>query len=76
MFISDMKSKANQIKLSIADSVAEAVQDADIVTTTTPSKEPLILDSWVSEGTHFNCIGADAPGKEELDPKILKRAKR
>jgi alanine dehydrogenase len=35
----------------------------------------LILDSWVSDGTHFNCIGADAPGKEELDPKILKRAK-
>ena len=33
------------------------------------------MDSWVSDGTHFNCIGADAPGKEELDPKILKRAK-
>ena len=75
MFISDMKPKANQIELSIANNIAEAVQDADIVTTTTPSKEPLILDSWVSEGTHFNCIGADAPGKEELDPKILRKAK-
>ena len=75
MFLSDMKPKANQIKLSIADTITEAVQGADIVITTTPSKEPLILDSWVSEGTHFNCIGADAPGKEELDPKILKRAK-
>ncbi|MCD6342136.1 MAG: ornithine cyclodeaminase family protein, partial [Thaumarchaeota archaeon] len=25
---------------------------------------------------HFNCMGADAPGKEELDPKILKRASK
>jgi len=24
---------------------------------------------------HFNCIGADAPGKQELDPAILRRAK-
>jgi alanine dehydrogenase len=24
---------------------------------------------------HFNCIGADAPGKEELEPTILTRAK-
>ena len=29
----------------------------------------------VSKGTHINCIGADAPGKEELNPSILKRAK-
>lgn len=75
MFIFDMKPKANQIKLAIANNVAMAAQGADIVVTTTPSKEPLVLDSWVTDGTHFNCIGADAPGKEELDPKILKRAK-
>jgi alanine dehydrogenase len=33
------------------------------------------MDNMISSGTHFNCIGADAPGKEELDPAILKRAK-
>jgi alanine dehydrogenase len=70
-----MKTKANQIKLFIANDIAEAVQKADIIITSTPSKTPLVLDSWVSEGTHINCIGADAPGKEELDPKILKGAK-
>jgi alanine dehydrogenase len=74
-YISDMKTKAGQIKFVFTNEVAEAVQEADIVITTTPSKKPLILNSWVSNGTHFNCIGADAPGKEELDPKILKRAK-
>lgn len=52
-----------------------AVEGADIVVTTTPSRKPLVLDEWVAPGTHFNCIGADAPGKEELDPAILERAK-
>jgi alanine dehydrogenase len=74
-FFSDIKSKANHIRISTSNDISEAVKGVDIVVTTTPSKESLILDSWVSEGTHFNCVGADAPGKEELDPEILKRAK-
>ena len=60
----------------LAGSAREAVKDADIVVTTTPSRKPIIMNDWISEGTHFNCIGADAPGKEELDPMILKRASK
>ena len=74
-FVSDMNPKIGQTELSRTKDAAEAVCGADIVVTTTPSREPLVLNDWVSEGTHFNCIGADAPGKEELDPQILKRAK-
>jgi alanine dehydrogenase len=32
------------------------------------------MSEWVHEGTHINAIGADAPGKEELEPLLLKRA--
>lgn len=46
----------------------------DLLVTTTPSREPLIHDEWIHDGTHINAIGADAPGKEELDPAILLRA--
>ncbi|VVB86247.1 Alanine dehydrogenase [uncultured archaeon] len=53
----------------------EEVCDCDILVTTTPSREPIVMSEWIAEGTHINAIGADAPGKEELDPKILKRAK-
>ena len=49
--------------------------DSDIVVTTTPSRKPLVTNDMVAAGTHINCIGADAVGKEELDPNILKRAK-
>lgn len=51
------------------------VCNCDILVTTTPSREPLVKNEWISEGTHINAIGADAPGKEELDPAILKRAR-
>jgi alanine dehydrogenase len=54
---------------------ADAVQDLDIVVTTTPSKTPLVFRDAVSPGTHINAIGADAVGKEELDPAILQDAK-
>jgi len=48
--------------------------DCDVLVTTTPSRSPIIKSEWIHEGTHINAIGADAPGKEELDPLLLKRA--
>jgi len=72
-FVSEAKNKTAQCRIVVVGNEAEAVHEADIVVTTTPSKKPLVFASWVSDGTHF--IGADAPLKEELDPAILKRAK-
>jgi len=65
----------NVARIVPAGSNEDAVKGADIVTTTTPSRKPIVLDEWVEPGMHFNCIGADAPGKQEMDPAILKRAK-
>lgn len=62
-------------KITPVETVKKAVEGADLVVTVTPSRKPLVTDDMVSPGMHFNCIGADAPGKEELDPNILKRAK-
>jgi len=53
----------------------EKACDVDVLVTTTPSRKPLVMHEWIHDGTHINAIGADAPGKEELDPLILKRAK-
>ena len=52
----------------------ERACDCDVLTTTTPSTKPIIMADWIREGTHINAIGADAPGKQELDPAILERA--
>jgi alanine dehydrogenase len=53
----------------------EKVCDCDLLVTTTPSREPVVRDEWIHEGTHINAIGADAPGKQELDSGILQRAR-
>lgn len=52
----------------------EKACDCDVLVTTTPSKSPIVKNEWIHEGTHINAIGADAPGKEELDPALLRRA--
>ena len=62
-------------KFILEPSVRKTVENADIVVTTTPSRQPLVMDDMISPGMHINCIGADAFGKEELDPLILKRSK-
>jgi alanine dehydrogenase len=46
-----------------------------IVATVTPVQKPIVKKEWIKPGTHINAIGADAAGKEELDPGILKKAK-
>ncbi len=48
--------------------------DSDLLLTTTPSTSPVIMNDWISDGTHINAIGADAPGKQELDPILLRRS--
>ena len=63
------------VRIISASSVGKTVEGADVIVTTTPSRAPLVRDDMVSAGTHITCIGADAVGKEELDPNILKRAK-
>jgi alanine dehydrogenase len=74
-FAGEVRAKNPKIQVKIATNIESTVQGADIVVTTTPSTKPIVQNEWVSLGTHFNCIGADAPGKEEIDPAILRRSK-
>ncbi|MEM2122608.1 MAG: alanine dehydrogenase [Candidatus Bathyarchaeia archaeon] len=63
------------LALKAVDSAEECVRGSDILTTITPSRGTIVRDEWVEQGAHINAIGADAPGKQELDPKTLRRAK-
>jgi len=62
-------------EILLAGSAEEATRGVDIIVTTTPSEKPVLLNEHVSQGMHINAIGADAPGKQELDTDILRRAK-
>ncbi|MFH0896778.1 MAG: alanine dehydrogenase [Candidatus Bathyarchaeota archaeon] len=67
--------KEYTIRISPCQSIEECVNHADVISVATPTVSPIIKDDWISKGTHINAIGSDAPGKQELDPLILKRAK-
>jgi alanine dehydrogenase len=49
--------------------------ECDILVTTTPSRSPVVKESWILPGTHINAIGADAKGKQELQSTLTKMAK-
>jgi ornithine cyclodeaminase/alanine dehydrogenase len=56
---------------------AVAVEEAaacEVVCVATPSTTPVLRRAWIRSGTHLNAMGADAPGKQELDPQILRDA--
>ncbi|MCT1367153.1 MULTISPECIES: ornithine cyclodeaminase [Kocuria] len=64
-------------RITAAESVAEAVQDADIITTCTADKaqNTILANENVKPGVHLNAVGGDCPGKTELEGEILNRGK-
>ena len=63
------------INIKAVETAQEAVRDVDVIVTVTPANKPILKTEWISEGTHINAMGADAPGKQELESGLLKRSK-
>lgn len=67
--------KENGMRSIVCDDVRCCAHGADIIVTVTPSRTPVLRSDLVVKGTHVNAIGADAPGKQELDSTILVESK-
>lgn len=63
-------------RITLAETVDEAVEGADIITTCTADKaqNKVLSDAQVRPGVHLNAVGGDCPGKTELEADILRRA--
>jgi alanine dehydrogenase len=48
-----------------------AVRNSDVVVTCTPSRVPFVRRAWIRPGTFVAAVGADSPGKQELDADVL-----
>lgn len=59
----------------VANSVEEAVAEADIVTAATLSTQELIRHEWLRRGAHVDLIGAFAPHMRESDDALMRHAK-
>jgi alanine dehydrogenase len=65
--------KTHKLETMVSPDIDDVTTGVDILFTTTPSRKALVHK--VSPGTHINAIGADAQGKQEIAPNILKQAK-
>jgi len=60
--------------LKVRSASLEEAAGSDIVCTVTPANKPVLMKKHIRPGTHINAVGADAAGKEELEPSILQEA--
>jgi ornithine cyclodeaminase len=65
-----------EVSAEAADSIAQAVDGAGIITVVTRAAEPIVSASMVARGAHINAIGAIVPSRAELSTDVLARAGR
>jgi ornithine cyclodeaminase len=58
-----------------AETVKDAVKNADIIVTATTSSEPVLERNWISPGAHMNAVGASTPNAREIDSQTMAAAK-
>ena len=53
------------------DDLEPAIRQSDVVVTCTPSRSPFVRRPWLRPGSFVSAVGADSPGKQELDADVL-----
>ena len=69
---SEKESKRHGIPITVWANVEDAVRDADIICTTTGSRDPVLEGKWISPGTHINAVGSSIAVARELDASAVK----
>ena len=60
--------------ITVCDDLEKLAGHVNLIVTTTPSTQALIQYPWINKGTHITAMGADSPGKQELDLVLIQRA--
>jgi len=68
------RAHAEQLGVEVADTAEDALRDADVVCTTTTSREPVVRLEWLKEGAHVNAVGSSIPTTRELDTATMAAA--
>lgn len=62
------------LEIEVCDSVRAALVGADIICTTTASRDPIVEADWITPGAHLNVVGSSSPKKREVDSATVQRA--
>ncbi|MCC3868401.1 ornithine cyclodeaminase family protein [Terrisporobacter mayombei] len=68
--------KCYNTKIVEATSSDNAIENADIIVTVTPSSKPVFDGTKVKKGATVSCVGAYQHHMQEMDPAILPRASK
>lgn len=63
------------LDLVASTDLERVVRGADVIVTGTHARRFIVDADWVGPGTHIAALGADLRGEQELDPRILQRAR-
>jgi ornithine cyclodeaminase len=63
------------LEVEIADDLAAAVRDADIVSCATLSAEPLLRGKWLKKGAHVDLVGGFTPRMREADDDAIRKSR-
>ena len=66
---------STQLPVSVHDCVAEAVEAADIVCTTTSAKNPVLPGADLHPGQHINLVGSAIATSAEVDDEAVVRSR-
>jgi ornithine cyclodeaminase/alanine dehydrogenase-like protein (mu-crystallin family) len=77
-FVRKMSAKAEEygVKLRAMDNADGVVEDADLLITVTPSKQPVFDAEKIRKGATVSCVGSYRPDMQEMDPRLLNRASK
>lgn len=63
------------VPVVVAASAQDAVAGADVVVLATASRDPVVRDEWIAEGTHVCAVGACRPDQREMDTELVRRSR-
>lgn len=68
--------KEYKTKIIAVESSDEAIDNADLVVTVTPSSKPVFDGNKIKKGATVSCVGSYQPHMQEMDPAVLVRASK
>jgi alanine dehydrogenase len=74
-FVASQQPRYGGFAIQGSTDLEAVVRGADVVVTVTPARGPIVMDDWIGPGTHIAALGADKAGDQELDPRIVQRAR-
>lgn len=63
------------IAAQTADDLEQAVRQADIVSTATMARQPILQGAWLKPGVHVDLVGSFSPDTREADDATVRRAR-